>query len=93
VPLGEVATEPTIRKKSERKQAPSRGLPFLGHVLILVLDKTLPPHPGRKIMAKATASEKREYKTAESAAQQKKQWEKKGYQVTRRGNVLYLKKG
>jgi len=45
-------------------------------------------------MAKATASEKREYKTAESAAQQQqKQWEKKGYKVTRRGNVLYLKKG
>ena len=44
-------------------------------------------------MAKATASEKREYKTAESAARQKTQWEKKGYKVTRRGNVLYLKKG
>ena len=44
-------------------------------------------------MAKATASEKREYKTAESAIRQKKPWEKKGYKVTRRGNVLYLKKG
>jgi len=44
-------------------------------------------------MAKTTASEKREYKTAESAIRQKTQWEKKGYKVTRRGNVLYLKKG
>jgi len=43
-------------------------------------------------MAQATASEKREYKTAESAARQKKPGEKKGYQVTRRGKVLYLKK-
>jgi hypothetical protein len=43
--------------------------------------------------AKAPASEKREYKTAESAALQKAQWEKKGYTVTRKGNILYIKKG
>ena len=43
-------------------------------------------------MTKAAASEKREYKTPESAIRQKKQWEAKGYTVTRRGNVLYLKK-
>jgi hypothetical protein len=43
--------------------------------------------------AKAPASEKREYKTAESAALQKAQWEKKGYTVTRKANVLYIKKG
>ena len=45
-----------------------------------------------KAKAKAPVSEKREYKTAESAAQQKAQWEKKGYKVTRKGNILYLKK-
>ncbi len=46
-----------------------------------------------KAKAQAPASEKREYKTAESAAKQKAQWEKKGYKVTRKGNILYLKKG
>ena len=45
-----------------------------------------------KIMAKAASTEKREYKTPESAARQKKNWEAKGYKVTRRGNVLHLKK-
>jgi len=49
-------------------------------------------------MAKAKAkaaptSEKREYKTAESAAKQKAQYEAKGYKVTRKANVLYIKKG
>ena len=39
--------------------------------------------------AKAPASEKREYKTPEAAANQKAQWEKKGYKVTRKGNILY----
>jgi hypothetical protein len=43
-------------------------------------------------MSKAPASEKREYKTPESAAKQKPLWEKKGYKVTRRGNVLHLSK-
>lgn len=43
-------------------------------------------------MAKAASSEKREYKTPESAIRQKKQWEAKGYKVTRRGNVLHLKR-
>lgn len=43
--------------------------------------------------AKAPASERREYKTAESAAKQKAQWEKRGYNVMRKGNILYLKKG
>ena len=43
-------------------------------------------------MAKTAASEKREYKTPESAIRQRKQWEAKGYKVTRRANVLYLKK-
>jgi hypothetical protein len=43
-------------------------------------------------MTKAAASQKREYKTPESASRQKKQWEAKGYTVTRRGNVLYLRK-
>ena len=56
-----------------------------------------PFHKGEMIMAKAKAkapaSEKREYKTPESAAKQKAQWEKKGYKVTRKGNFLYLKKG
>jgi hypothetical protein len=46
-----------------------------------------------KPAAKAPVSEKREYKTAESAALQKVQWEKKGYTVTRKANVLYIKKG
>jgi hypothetical protein len=53
-------------------------------------------HKGRIIMAKANAkapaSEKREYKTAESAAKQKAQWEKRGYKVTRKAHILYLKK-
>ena len=47
-------------------------------------------------MAKAkkaeAASEKREYKTEDSAKKQKAQWEKKEFKVTRRKNVLYLKK-
>jgi hypothetical protein len=43
-------------------------------------------------MATKSGSEKREYKTAESAMRQKKAWEAKGYKVTRRGNALYLKK-
>ena len=37
-------------------------------------------------------SEKREYKTEDSAKKQKTQWEKKGFKVTRRKNVLYLRK-
>jgi hypothetical protein len=45
-----------------------------------------------KAIEKAPVSEKREYKTAESAAQQKLQWEKKGFKVTRKGNTLYIKK-
>lgn len=43
-------------------------------------------------MARAPASGKREYQTPESAAKQKPIWEKKGYKVTRRGNVLHLSK-
>lgn len=47
-------------------------------------------------MAKATLakakSEKREYKTEAAAKTQQKQWERKGFKVTRRKNVLYLKK-
>jgi hypothetical protein len=46
-----------------------------------------------KKKAKAPIAEKREYKTPESAAKQKAQWEQKGYKVTRKGNTLYLKKG
>ena len=46
-----------------------------------------------EVKAQAPASEKREYKTAESAAKQKAQWEKRGYKVTRKGNILYLKMG
>jgi hypothetical protein len=46
-----------------------------------------------KSKAKAPASEKREYKNPEAAANQKAQWEKKGYSVTRKGNTLYIKKG
>lgn len=42
--------------------------------------------------AAKVVSEKREYKTEDSAKKQKTQWEKKGYKVTRRKNVLYLKK-
>lgn len=45
-----------------------------------------------KAKAKAPASQKREYKTADAAAAQKAQWEKKGYKVTRRGSTLLLKK-
>jgi hypothetical protein len=40
----------------------------------------------------ATQSEKREYKSEDSAKRQQKQWEEKGYKVTRRKNILYLKK-
>ena len=42
-------------------------------------------------MAKAEST-KKEYKTPETAIRQKKAWEAKGFKVTRRGNVLYLKK-
>jgi hypothetical protein len=49
--------------------------------------------PMAKAKAEAPVSEKREYKTVESAALQKTQWEKKGYSVTRKGNILYIKKG
>jgi len=42
-------------------------------------------------MAK-TKSEKKEYKTETAAKGQQKQWEKKGFKVTRKKNVLYLKK-
>ena len=41
----------------------------------------------------ATQSEKREYKNEDYAKRQQKLWAKKGYKVTRRKNVLYLKKG
>jgi len=40
----------------------------------------------------AVKSEKREYKTETTAKVQKTQWEKKGFKVTRRKNVLYLRK-
>jgi|TARA_Y100000310_G_scaffold323954_1_gene385137 hypothetical protein len=43
--------------------------------------------PKKKILF----SEKKEYKTEDYAKRQQKQWEKKGYKVTRRKNVLYLK--
>jgi hypothetical protein len=43
-------------------------------------------------MAPKTTSDKRTYKTPEMAIRQKKQWEAKGYKVTRRGSDLYLKK-
>ena len=53
----------------------------------------------RKAMAKvkkarkpAAKSEKREYKTEDSAKKQKTQWERKGFKVTRRKNALYIKK-
>ncbi len=45
-----------------------------------------------KKAAAKVKSEKREYKTEVTAKAQKTQWEKKGYKVTRRKNVLYLKK-
>ena len=41
----------------------------------------------------ATKSEKREYKNEVIAKREQNKWEKKGYKVTRRKNVLYLKKG
>ena len=47
---------------------------------------------GRDIMA-PEKSEKKEYKNEDYAKRQQKQWEKKGFKVTRRKNVLYLKKG
>ena len=40
----------------------------------------------------AAKSGRREYKNEDYAKRQQKQWEKKGYKVTRRKNVLYLKK-
>lgn len=40
----------------------------------------------------ASASEKKEYKNEDYAKRQQKQWEKKGFKVTRRKNILYLKK-
>ncbi len=45
-----------------------------------------------KAKTKSPVSEKREYKNPEAAAKQKPQWEAKGYKVTRKGNLLYLKK-
>jgi hypothetical protein len=52
--------------------------------------------PAAKAPAKApekkATSDKREYKTAESAVKQKAVWEGKGFKVTRKGNVLYIKK-
>ena len=45
-----------------------------------------------KKAAAEVKSEKKEYKTEDSAKKQKAQWEKKGFKVTRRKNVLYLKK-
>ncbi len=45
-----------------------------------------------KPKAKTAASDKREYKTPEAAAKQKPQWEKRGYKVTRKGNILFIKK-
>ena len=45
-----------------------------------------------KKAAAKVKSEKREYKTEDSARKQKAQWEKKGYKVTRRKNALYLTK-
>ena len=44
-----------------------------------------------KSAKKAANSLKKEYKSDDSAKRQQKQWEKKGYKVTRRKNVLYLK--
>ena len=47
----------------------------------------------RKIVKKAKKSAekiKKEYKSDDSAKRQQKQWEKKGYKVIRRKNVLYL---
>jgi hypothetical protein len=56
--------------------------------------KAKTPAPAKKSTeVKTAASEKREYKTAESAAKQKAQWEARGYKVTRKGNTLYIKKG
>jgi len=45
-----------------------------------------------KKAAAKVKSEKREYKTEAAAKAQKTQWEKKGYQVRKRKNVLYLTK-
>ena len=44
-----------------------------------------------KSAKKAASSLKKEYKSDDSAKRQQKQWEKKGYKVTRRKNVLYLR--
>ena len=40
----------------------------------------------------ATTSEKREYKDEDTAKRQKRQWERRGCKVTRRKNLLYVKK-
>ena len=45
----------------------------------------------KKAAAKAK-SEKKEYQTETTAKIQQAQWEKKGYKVARRKNVLYLTK-
>ena len=59
---------------------------------------TLSPPKGWNAMAEAkkaaakVKSEKKEYKTETTAKVQQAQWEKKGYKVARRKNVLYLTK-
>ena len=47
--------------------------------------------PAKKAAAKEK-SDKREYKTEQAARTQQTIWGKKGFKVTRRKNVLYIKK-
>ena len=37
-------------------------------------------------------SEKREYQSEDMAKRQQRQWQQKGYKVTRRKNALYIRK-
>ncbi len=46
----------------------------------------------KKAKKAAAKSEKREYKTEAAAKAQKTLWERKGYQVRKRKNALYLTK-
>ena len=47
----------------------------------------------KRFRTRVIPNKKKEYKNEDYAKRQQKQWEKKGYKVTRRKNVLYLKKG
>jgi len=69
---------------------------FCGYELVILtsIRLAISTHlTSREDIMAAEKSEKKEYKNEDYAKRQQKQWEKKGYKVTRRKNVLYLKKG